>query len=292
MRRTSTGWIARAAFVLALACPSLVLAEARPTLLADHPASAHGNTALELELGWYTDSSGGVTMHVLSPFLGLRHAVSNEVELELDWPFAFVDVSPDAGGGDSTFVSGNPLLAAYYVGALERGYYRIGGGVAPPLANLDAGDPGDVIHGIAYTRALWIRGMWDFWLYAYDRLSLVVPVQIEGQSDALVAGGDFAFAFMLPTDDQVAPDNEVVVQLGGMLGGRTGKTTLGARLHLVWIPSSDGDNAQLSLIPFVQGDGSGFIYAKVLLNLDEPLGILGDGGQDVWGLFIGGGGRY
>jgi hypothetical protein len=63
-------------------------------------------------------------------------------------------------------------------------------------------------------------------------------------------------------------------------------------LQMVWIATSEADNAQLALVPFVQGDfDGGFVYLRFLINLDEPFGVFGDG-ADVWGIFAGGGGRF
>ena len=96
--------------LLAASVPPRARAEERPTLLEDHrPGSRAG--AVELGLGWYTDSDIGSSIHVLRPTLGARVAVSNSAELTLDWPFAFAVLSPAMGDGDTSFRTGNPVAA-------------------------------------------------------------------------------------------------------------------------------------------------------------------------------------
>jgi hypothetical protein len=63
---------------------------------------------------------------------------------------------------------------------------------------------------------------------------------------------------------------------------------------VVWAATSDADdNAQVAFVPFVQSDfDGGFAYLRFLINLDEPFGVFGDGGADVWAIFIGAGARF
>lgn len=268
--------------------PMLVRADVRPSLLADHTYGGANNT-LELELGWYTDSQLGASLHALSPLVGFRHAFSPSAEIEIDWPFAFVDISTPLGG-DSAFVSGNPFLAGYYVDRGEHDYVRVGAGVAPPVVQFDASSLGANV--ISYSMALAMRGEWDVWLYIPEHLSLAIPIQAETDNDGLVLGADTAIAFLIGTQDGSSSD--AVIQLAGFVGARPGVATIGGRLQAVWIPTeSQGDNAQLALVPFFQADfeGGGMLYARLTLNLDEPLGLLGDG-ADVWAVFVGGGAHF
>jgi hypothetical protein len=291
MKRSA--WIG--VMLLAVSVPLHVRAEERPTLLADHrPGSKPA--AVELGLGWFTDSEGGASIHVLRPTLGGRVAISEHAELTLDWPFAFAGVSPDMGSGDSSFRTGNPVANLYYMHRSDAGYYRIGGGIAAPLAHLDAG-AGLGAAFVAYTGAIAMNGLWNIWQYAVDRLSLVVPGQFERRSGHLLYGGDFGLGVLVDTGD-ANRDAEVVLQFAGMIGARIDNVSLGTRLQVVWLATQDaGDNAQLALVPFVQADfsDSGFLYARFVLNLDEPLGVFGDGTgllSKVWGLHVGAGARF
>jgi hypothetical protein len=290
-------WIALLA--LAASTASIARAEERPTLLADHrPGSPAG--AVELGLGWYTDSDMGSSIHVLRPTLGARLAFSEHAELTLDWPFAFGILSPAMGDGDTSFRTGNPVAAIYYMRRSEAGYYRIGGAIAVPLA--DVGDSAltsaDAFTAVlTYGGASAMNGLWNIWQYSVDRLSLVIPGQFERRSGHLIYGGDLGLGILIDTGD-ANRDAELVLQLAGMIGGRVDNVSLGTRLQVVWLATQDGgDNAQLALVPFVQADFSdnGFLFMRFVLNLDEPLGVFGDGAGllgKVWGLHIGGGTRF
>jgi hypothetical protein len=305
MKTLAWTWIA----VLAVAVPLRAHAESRPTLLDDHrPGSKR--VALELGLGWYTDSQSvgstslpgsttafpgsSTTVHVLAPTFGVRLALSNSAELTLDWPLAFASVSTSGAPGESSFRTGNPLAAAYYMQQREDGYFRVGGGIALPLARIpSSGNLGAPF--IAYGGVAAMNGLWSLWLYAVDRLTLVLPAQLETRSGPLVLGGDFGMGVMVPTDSNNKTD--VVLQIAGSLGARISAVTVGGRLQAVWLATQQGDNAQLALVPFVQGDfsGGGFVYARLLVNLDEPLGVFGSGNgllSKVWGLYLGGGTRF
>jgi hypothetical protein len=278
--------------------PLRARAEERPTLLEDHrPGSRAG--AIELGLGWYTDSDRGSTVHVLRPTLGARFAFSEHAELTLDWPFAFGIVSPAMGDGNSIFRSGNPVAAVYYMRRSGVGYYRIGGAIAMPLATADSAlTSADATTAVfAYTGAVTMNGLWNIWQYATDRLSLVIPGQFERRSGNFIYGGDLGLGVLIYTGD-ANRDAEVALQLAGMIGGRIDNVSVGTRLQVVWLPTqSSGDKAQLALVPFVQADFSdkGFLFARFVLNLDEPFGVFGDGvgllGK-VWGLYLGGGTRF
>lgn len=281
--------------LLAASVPLRAHAEERPTLLEDHrPGSRAG--AVELGLGWYTDSNMGSSIHVLRPTLGARVAVSNSAELTLDWPFAFAILSPAMGDGDTSFRTGNPVAAVYYMRRSDLGYYRIGGAIAAPLAHLGGADALGTGF-IAYAGASAMNGLWNVWQYAVDRLSLVIPGQFERRSGHLIYGGDLGLGVLIDTGD-ANRDAEVVLQLAGMIGGRIDNVSVGTRLQVVWLATqSGGDKAQLALVPFVQADFSdnGFLFARFVLNLDDPLGVFGDGVgllSKVWGLHLGGGTRF
>lgn len=282
------------AVIAALSWPSLVHAE-RPSLIDDYEPGKQTNV-LELETGWYFDDNGQ-DLHVLTPAARLKTALSEHAELEIDWPSVLTDVS--GGPSDYTrFLSGNPLLAGYLVKPFEhedaRGYMRIGLGIAPPVIDVDPGT--DLVRDItAFSAALATRGWWDAWSYAPDTLSVVVPAQWETLvGGALLIGGDAAAGLLFPTDDRIDDDTDLTLQAAGTLGYRSGPLTVGGKLQGVWLATTDGDNAQLAAVPFVQADvarGAGFVYSRFVLNLDEPLGVFGDG-ADVWGLYAGGGARF
>lgn len=286
--------------IFVLASPLAAHADSRPTLLPDHQPDSPPVT-LELGAGFYHDSEGGVSLTGFPFVAGGAVRVHEHVELELDLPFVYLSVSAESGDGDDAFRSGNPLLAGYYVHPLANGYARIGFGLGIPLASVDLPAPGSLAalgeairEVMPYAIATGSLGYWDFWLFAPERLGLVLPIQLELDHDGLLLGGELTNAVLIPIDPQYSPDTEVMLQLAPMIGARAGQLALGARLQLVWQATADvEDGAQLALVPFVQGQlgRSGFLHARFVLPLDEPIGVLGDG-DALWGLHVGGGASF
>lgn len=296
---------------ISLALPAAVSAQGRPSLrhayghdpdhyhhvdpydhYDRHDADDQALT-LALDVGWNADRVGGDELQVLSPTFSASFAFPS-VELSLDWPLVYLDL--EGVRGDSTLVSGNPFLAAHLVKRSERGVFKLGFGVALPVADVDrrpgglftvATEPEQPFESIAYGYARAIRGSWNSWLYYPDQLTLVIPAVLEKQAGLLVLGAEGAAALLVPIDDGVDDDTDLILQAAGSLALRIGALTAGLRLQAVWGPTSDGD-AQLSGVPFVQADfrSGGFAYARFLMNLDEPLGFFGDGAE-LWGIFVG-----
>lgn len=294
MRRLLESYAALAV-LMALAWPSLARAEGRPTLVDEYQPGRETN-ALELETGWYFEDAGNRDLNTLTPSANFKATFSQFAELEIDWPSVLTVVS--GGLSDYTrFLSGNPLLAGYLVERFERGgtrgYVRIGVGISPPVIDVDPGP--DLVRDIsAFSSALATRGYWDTWSYAPDTLSLVIPVQWESLVRGVLLGGEAAAGLLIPTDERIDDEADLTLQAAGMLGVRGGPLTIGAKLQMVWLATAGGDNAQLAAVPFVQADvasGAGFVYSRLVLNLDEPLGVFGEG-ADIWGLHVGGGARF
>ena len=93
---------------------------------------------LDAELGWYTDSAAGRTLHVFTPAASLKAELTERMELELDWP-TVVTYAHGTGMDYTRFLSGNPWLTLYAVWRSDHWYLRVGGGVAAPLVDVDPG---------------------------------------------------------------------------------------------------------------------------------------------------------
>lgn len=280
------------AATLCLCAPAL--AQDKPSQRSSYDPHAEGLT-LGLDVGWNTDHVGGEDLQVVSPTISARIA-GRRLELALDWPLVYLDVS--GAMGDSTFLSGNPFLAAFLVNRHDYGVFKLGFGVALPVSNID--DSAGRLFGVgaglgldstAYAYARAIRGSWNAWLYYPDQFALVVPALLERQIGALVLGAEGAAALLVPVDHSVDDTTDLVFQAKGSVAVRASVLTAGLALQAVWGPTSGG-GAQLAAVPFVQADwGPGsFVYARFLLNVDEPLGFIGDG-ADLWGVSVGAGGR-
>jgi hypothetical protein len=139
--------------------------------------------------------------------------------------------------------------------------------------------------------ALGARGVWDVWLMVPERFAMVLPAKAETRLDGVVVVGELTGGYLVSLNDDVAPMDQFLVRAAGSIGGGSDRVTGGLRLHGVWLEQpDDGDGLQTAVVPFVQGQvgESGFVHARFLLALDEPLGVARDDGDFAWGFFLGG----
>jgi len=280
---------------LALCFSSSLVAQAqaqgRPIGLADRKGGR--DHALELDFDW---SSVGdeVTYTTLLPTLYGSFGLTDKLEFEVTLPLVFVDISPEEGEGDSTFMFANPYVALFYASRTARSVARIGVGVGLPLIDLDM--PEDFGEAIAASAAYGTRGLRDAWLYFPDTMSLVLPAQVQMRSSLLVIGIDGALGVLLATDSEVRDDDvEVALDLGAMVGVALDDITLGMRLQMGGLLTEDGDTVQVSVLPFIQADldGGGFFHGGLLVNLDKPLGVIAnEDDSELWAIRLGGGARF
>lgn len=284
-------------FVL-LSAPLSALAQGRPITLNDRKGGR--DHALELELDFSSVSRDGDDgqLTTLLPKVYGSFGLTDALELEVTLPTVFFDYSPDEdavgpeGDGDSTLLLGNPYVALFYADRSARSVAKVGFGVALPALDLDDGT--DFSAAVMATAT---RGLMDMWLYVPEGLSFVVPGQVQTRVSSFVLGVDGALAVIMPVDDEDEEegDTDAVLQVGGLFGIAVDDVTIGARLQVASIITSDaGDSTQASVMPFVQADldGGAFVHGGVLVNLDAPFGVGDDGGLDVWALRVGGGGRF
>lgn len=289
------GWLVLFA---CLSAPIGALAQGRPIVLNDRAGGR--DHALELELDVSVSSEDGpaaATYTTLLPKVYGSFGLTDDLELEVTIPTLFVDDSPDEDNeppfdeGDSALLLGNPYLALFYADRSLRSVARVGFGVALPVL-----DPDDATGRLAPLMAAATRGYMDTWLYLPERLSFVVPAQLQARVSLFVLGVDAAVAALIPTGDSDQQETELGVQAGALFGIGAGDTTLGVRLQVGALPTIDGngDHAQASLMPFVQADldGGAFLHGGVLINLDDPYGVAGDNTAGVWALRAGGGSRF
>src|SRR4029077_780154 len=102
------------------------------------------------------------------PHLDLRQAFSEHAEITLDWPIAI-----NIGAGYAGIASGDPSAVLYYMNRGQDGYFRLGGGVAFPLAPY------------YWPIVAAMNGLRDALSYAPKTLSLLFPVQFEIQRSVL-----------------------------------------------------------------------------------------------------------
>jgi hypothetical protein len=213
-------------------------------------------------------------------FVAGRHAA-----FDLEWPLALLLDSE--GFGSITARSGNPHLGVWYRAAKGTLEGRLGVAATAPLAKVDLGEDGRLQRELFnQTAAAW--GMWDAWRWNPGRMAV------------LLAG---FLAFDLNEDAALL----VQAAVGPSLGVRAGESgtdllaqlAVGIRftssdsvavtpsLQTVLLPSASVDRLQTAAALRADWDSTiGNLYLKILINLDEPLGVFGRGTQ-AWGLHVG-----
>jgi len=292
--RNRLGWMV---LFVCLSAPIGALAQGRPIGLNDRAGGRDHAIELELDVSIASeDGPGAATYTTLLPKVYGSFGLTDDLELEVTIPSVFVDYSRDEGNevpfgeSDSALLLGNPYLALFYADRSLRSVARVGFGVALPVL-----DPDDPIGREAPLMAVATRGYMDTWLYVPERLSFVVPGQLQARVSLFVIGVDAAVSALIPTGDSDQQETELGVQAGALFGIAAGDATIGMRLQVGAVPTIDsGDHAQASLMPFVQADldGGAFFHGGVLINLDDPYGVAGDNTVGLWALRIGGGGRF
>ncbi len=251
-------------------------------------------TALDAEIGFSAPSEGDSSALWLSPLLKGWFRIFEMFELALAWGFVGGTAYPGNDDTQSTFRVGNPYVTASSVRLHGCTTLRVGLGATIPLASLK--DTDDTTGKDAFTGAMAMRGMWEWWLWVPNSLNFVLPIEWEtvvsqhlfwGGTIALAGtgilkGGDAAFLSDDPKRGHLA------VPLGLKVGFRTGRFLLGAALNSVHFLTADTES-QLSLAPSVRVNlGSGHILTRLTVNLDEPYGFsFKEGGH--WGMYLGGG---
>ncbi len=237
------------------------------------------HVAINLSFG---QISGVEDDYVLAyPQLSGFYALNDSLALQLDWGFGYA-----SGGDQSAFRVGNPYLGGWYKLMSGQSHLRVGAGIALPLLQISDDNFESAIEtAVVSLGGLGTMGLWDPWLWLPETFSLVVPARFETLlGDSFKLGADGALAILVPSGDG---DSEVMLQLAGEGAFKFGELQAGARLQFVSLVTSDDDDTQISLVPFVRYDfGSGFVQGRFMFNLDEPLGPAFDDGG-IWSLGAG-----
>lgn len=257
---------------------SVASANGRPSALDDYGEDALP-AAVELEVGGTVHD--GKT--ALAGSLAGRVAVTTSLDVTAELPAGWIDGTEPAGR-DGALV-GNPLVGVFHVQrARDRdSYLRVGGALALPASGADTTLLGD---DTGSALLLGANGAVDPWMFESGATTFVLSVRTEGRRGVRVLGVDFAIAVWLDE-----PRYGTRVQLRPWAGIRLADVTLGLELPLVWAPFFGG--GYISAVPFVQAALSRhvFVFTRFVLNLDEPLGLTGNG-AGLWGAFLGGGIRF
>ncbi len=248
------------------------------------------------ELGFAASSLDGSTGFWISPLLSGWFRVEKTIAVSAEWGSVALLASPDPDNDRSGVGAGNPYLGFYSIRQHGPTILRIGVGMTIPVATISADSrlaDWDTYHG-----AMAMRGMWRWWLWVPDSISLALPVSWDSTiGDGWLWGGEAALAttVILPKParstvflrgEPRTADLLIPMELYG--GYRRGDLDLGLKLQAVFVATGETE-LQLSLSPFGKlRIGQGFLETRFTANLDRPLGFAFEKGR-FWGLHLGGG---
>ncbi len=219
-------------------------------------------------------------VNLLSRVVGGAWMATDALELQADLPLVWAKVRTPAEE-DSSFVVGNLFLAASYVHTTSGFRYRLGGGVAAPIARAD-----DLGQSAALAASYVVRAGQEAWYWAVDAVPVVAAQRFEHDVGQLFLGLDAGASFWVPTGDR--GDAELFMQFAPGAGARIGELALiGARLPVVVIATGGGalDDTRVGIEPYLRVFwDSPFVMARATILLDEP-NSFDDGGM--WGVHIG-----
>jgi len=251
------------------------------------------------ELAFLASRNEGTTSTWLSPLLGAWFRVSDMVAISADWGFAMLNWSAIDDADDTAFRTGNPFLAVHSVRQHGCTELRVGIGATVPLAYSPDKDGDRNFARELYQGAMAMRGMWNWWLWTPDSLSVALPVSWEtAASTNWIFGGEIALASTVFFDDrdeyflpvEISLQALLAIPFMGKVGYRIDPFIFSIELRAVWIVN-DG-LLQTSAVPGVRLNiGTGYIQTKFNLNLDRPYGIGSEylRSSKMWGLHLGGG---
>ena len=224
------------------------------------------------------------TTVLFSPLLEGTLALHRMAHLRATWGLAWaVD---GQGLGESTGRAGNPMLSGVF--RTGKGPWRLTAelGVTAPAAHVPLTTDGRS-YAFTYNQTMALWGMWYQWLWTPDRMA--VPIQVSfgyalGDEHWLVV--EVADAALIGVRGRASGSNFVgQVALEARFWVEP-KLTLCPRWQTVRLPSGGVDVWQSALgLRMALATGAGRFFAGFLVNLDEPVGILGGMGR--WGFHLG-----
>jgi hypothetical protein len=248
------------------------------------------------ELGFAATSLNGGTGFWISPLLSGWFRVERTIAIAAEWGSVALLASPDPDSDRSSIGAGNPYLGFYSVRQHGPTVLRIGVGMTIPVAAI-SGENRDADWN-TYQGAMAMRGMWRWWLWVPDSISIAIPVGWDSEvAGRWLWGGEAALASTVilpkPARSTVFLRGEprtadLLIPLGLYAGYRTGDFAFGTHLHAVFVATGETE-LQLSMSPFGKLElGPGFLEARFTVNIDRPLGFAFEKGR-FWGIHLGGG---
>jgi hypothetical protein len=257
-----------------VAQPTNVPASAPVATVADEPRAQFGFT-----LGFTYESEHNSNVTVAAPVLQGRVAVTRDILLDADWGFALL-----ADSEGSTSRVGNPWVAGWYHSQTGVHRWAVGIGVTAPLASVTLGMDGRLQRQV-YNEAFAMWGAWDMWRWTPGRMAAPIQARVVSSLSSkidLEAHAAVAPLFGVRNGESRSDlVSQAAIGVCGILPG----ARICPRLQAVMLPSTSIDDLQLAAGLRVTADW-GHLFVDILVNLDEPLGVVGRGTRS-WGIQIG-----
>lgn len=225
------------------------------------------------------ESEPNSSVVVTAPVLRGRFILTDEVKMDVDWGFAFLK---DSEGWSSR--AGNPWAQGWYHSQHASTRWAVGVGATAPVANVTLGMDGRLQRQL-YNEVMAMWGGWDMWRWTPGRSALPLTVEFEtplSREIDVEARAAVAPLFGARTGES---GTEVVGQASVALCGNGPSARVCPRLQAVVLPSTSLDRLQIAAGLRMTLDW-GHLFADLLVNLDEPLGVAGRGTRN-WGIQIG-----
>jgi hypothetical protein len=235
-----------------------------------------GEVALGLDVSSFFGKRGAPRYAFLSPTVGASVRLS-EIVIEGLLPTAYVREQNDPGDTFDNVVLGNVWLGLSYLPDCACGLSRLTLGIAAPTATNDSR-----MDSVALFLARAVRGDWDGFVWRDGTLPLVVGAGTFMELGALRIAWDGDLIFGLPGGER---SFEFSTQQAGDASLRLGRRArLGARIHGVFHPTSEGDRFQSALSAYFRIRlAASSLGVRFIMSLDRPAGFA-FADEGAWGL--------
>jgi hypothetical protein len=237
-------------------------------------------TEARVQLGSSARADVYSSLWVLSGVLSIDHAFSSGYGIGFDWGYFVADEAPRSDAASRwAYGPGDPWLRVWHRNTLgPRTSWRVDAGMTVPAAWLprDATRRGVLRDGYALSAAT--RGLWNAWLWAPQQISLALAGALRHElSERVRLGLDAGLAGSLSMGDFTRDLGALYGQLGGHAEVHGELVTLGLRAQAVLTDALHAP-LQLSGLGYLRFEQAHWqLEAAGLCNLNEPLGVFGDG---------------